>query len=116
MGRRKKLAETGLEYLGKTKVSPFTYRQELIKNELTRLRKANPEMAVSDMAVIINKDFSKKNLKPISTHSAQQHASNIKLAKTKESDTFRYDKKTYLKSEGVKTEYPDKTRASGVHY
>ena len=84
MGKRKagkELLETGLEYLGKTKVSPFKYRQELIKNELTRLRKANPEMTVSDMAVIINKDFVKKNLKPVSTPMAQQHASNIKLPK-----------------------------------
>ena len=110
-----KLAETGLEYLGK-KVSPYVYRQELIKNKLTSLRKANPEMAVSDMAVIINKDFAKKNLKPVSTPMAQQHASNIKLAKAAEPKTFTHQGETHLRSKGVKTYYPDPTRASGFHY
>ena len=65
MGKRKvgkELLETGLEYLCKTKVSPFKYRQELIKNKLVSLRKANPEMTFSEMGAIISKDFSKKNL------------------------------------------------------
>ena len=115
MGRKKELAETGLEYLGKTKVSPFKYRQELIKNELQSLRKANPEMTVSDMSVIINKDFVKKNLKPISTSMAQQHASNIKLPKAAEPKTFNFKGVTYPKSKGVKTYNVDPTRASGVH-
>ena len=107
--------ETGLEYLGK-KVSPYVYRQELIKNKLVSLRKANPEMAVSDMAVIINKDFAKKNLKPVSTPMAQQHASKIKLPKAEEPKTFIHKGVTYPRSEGVKAYYPDPTRASGVHY
>ena len=110
-----KLAEKGIGYLAKTKVSPFVYRQELIKNKLTSLRKANPEMAVSDMAVIINKDFAKKNLKPVSSSMAQQHASNIKLPKAAEPTTFIHKGVTYPRSEGVKTYDADPTRASGVH-
>ena len=83
MGRKKELLEKGLEYLGKTKVSPFVYRQELIKNKLVSLRKSNPEMAFSEIGAVINKDLAKKNLKPISSSMALHHASNLKLAPAK---------------------------------
>jgi hypothetical protein len=110
----KLLLDTGLGSLGK-KVSPFVYRQELIKNNLVSLRKANPEMTFSDMAVIINKDFATKNLKPISTHTAQQHARNLKLAPIQEKGTFVHKGETCPESKGVKTYDKDPTRASGVH-
>ena len=119
MGKRKvgkELLETGLEYLGKTKVSPFKYRQELIKNKLVSLRKANPEMTFSEMGAIISKDFSKKNLRPLTSHMARDYARKMKLPKAEEPKTFTHQGETYLRTEGVKTYYPDPTRASGVHY
>ena len=50
----RELLETGLGSLGK-KVSPFKYRQELIKNNLVSLRKANPEMTFERGTIIRGK-------------------------------------------------------------